>query len=344
MVALKGADIDRFVARPDPARPVVLVFGPDAGLVRERTEALVRASVDDPKDPFQLARLDGDELAGEPTRLVEEANTIPLFGGRRAVWVKVGSRSIVPAVEALLVAAAPDCRIVIEAGDLRRNAPLRVLCERARNAAALPCYEDDEKTLARLIDAELREAGLTIAPEARAALLPLLGGDRLASRSEITKLALYARGRDRVELDDIMAVVADASALALDALLDAAFGGKTADVEFQFAKARTAGTAPSTILAAAIRHVASLHRARLTIDAGQSAGGAAEEMRVHFSRKAAVEAALRAWSTPRLSRAMSQLAEAALESRRQHARADVSEPIAQRALLSLAVQARTKAS
>ena len=110
MVALKGADIDKFVARPDPTRPVVLVFGPDAGLVRERAEALVRASVDDPKDPFQLARLDGDELAGEPTRLVEEANTIPLFGGRRAVWVRASGRNFAPAVEALLAATSPDCR------------------------------------------------------------------------------------------------------------------------------------------------------------------------------------------------------------------------------------------
>ena len=62
MVALKGSDIDRFVARPDPARPIVLVFGPDAGLVRERVEALVHAAVDDPKDPFQLARIDGDRF------------------------------------------------------------------------------------------------------------------------------------------------------------------------------------------------------------------------------------------------------------------------------------------
>ena len=340
MVALKSHQVDAFVAKP--AQPVVLVFGPDAGLVRERAEALIRASVDDISDPFSLARLDGDDLASEPSRLVEEANTVPLFGGRRAVWVKVGSRNIAPAVEALLAAASPDFRVVIEAGDLRRNAPLRVLCERAKNAAALPCYEDDQKTLDRLIETELRESGLTIAPEARAALLPLLGGDRLASRSEILKLALYARGRDRIELDDVIAVSADASALALDALLDAAFAGRTAEVEFQFAKARTAGTAPSAILAAAIRQVATLHRARLAVDAGQSATGAAEEMRLHFSRKPAVEAALRAWTTPRLARAMSQLAEAALEARLQHARADVSEPIAQRALLSLAVQARTK--
>ncbi|MCC7266852.1 MAG: DNA polymerase III subunit delta, partial [Caulobacteraceae bacterium] len=48
MVALKGSDIERFIARPDPARPIVLVYGPDAGLVHERVERLIKASVDDP--------------------------------------------------------------------------------------------------------------------------------------------------------------------------------------------------------------------------------------------------------------------------------------------------------
>ena len=104
-----------------------------------------RLSVDDPNDPFALARLEGEDLAAEPSRLVEEAQTIPLFGGRRAVWVKAGSRNIAPAVEALLAAPDSECRVVIEAGDLRRNAPLRALCERAKNAAALPCYADNER-------------------------------------------------------------------------------------------------------------------------------------------------------------------------------------------------------
>ena len=132
MVALKTAEIDKFLARPDPTRPVILVFGPDAGLVHERAEALITSAVDDPKDPFQLVRIDGDDLSGEPTRLVEEANTIPLFGGRRAVWVKAGGRNIAPAVEALLGCTSPDCRVVIEAGDLRKTAPLRAACERER--------------------------------------------------------------------------------------------------------------------------------------------------------------------------------------------------------------------
>src|SRR5262249_16475970 len=156
-----------FMARPDPKRPVVLVYGPDAGLVRERVEALVAAAVDDPRDPFALARLEGDELAADPMRLVEEANTIPLLGGRRAGWGRAGSRNCGPAVHALIAAASPDCPVVIEAGDLRRNAPLRQACERAPNAAALPCYIDAKKEIERLIDEEMREAGLAIAPDAR---------------------------------------------------------------------------------------------------------------------------------------------------------------------------------
>src|SRR5262249_1317706 len=194
MVGLRPPEIEAFVSRPDPARAVVLVFGPDLGLVRERAEAVIHASVDDPRDPFALVRLDGDDLASDPMRLIDEAQTVPLFGGRRAIHVRVGGKNIVAAVESVLPLALRDCRVVIEAGDLKRNAPLRNLIEAARNAVAIACYADGERELARLIDEEMRAASLAIAPDARAALVPLLGSDRRASLSEIRKLALYAHG------------------------------------------------------------------------------------------------------------------------------------------------------
>jgi DNA polymerase III subunit delta len=341
MVAIKAADVDAFVARPDPARPVVLVFGPDAGLVSERVNALIIAAVDDPNDPFALARIESDDIAAEPSRLVEEAQTIPLFGGRRAVWVKAGSRNIAPAVEALLALKACECRVVIEAGDLRRTAPLRTLIERAKNAAALPCYADTERDRGRLIDEEMREAGLTLAPEARALLIPLLGGDRAASRSEIRKLALYARGQERVGVDDVAAVVSDASSLALDDIVDAAFAGKSAELEAQLVKARTAGTPPGSVFFAAQRQVAQLHKWRTAIEAGSGFSLDAVQPPLHFRRKGEVEAALKLWNAPRLAAAMAELAEAVLESRRNSALADT---IAERALLRISLQARRRAA
>jgi len=341
MVAIKPADVDAFIARPDPAKPVVLVFGPDSGLVSERVNALIKASVDDVNDPFALARLESDDLAAEPSRLVEEAQTMPLFGGRRAVWVKAGGRNIAPSVEALLAIRGSECRVVIEAGNLPRNAPLRALIERAKNAAALPCYADDERARARLIDDEMREAGLTLAPDARALLLPLLGGDRAASRSEIRKLALYARGQDRVGVDDVAAVVSDASALALDDIVDAAFAGQTAELEVRLAKARTAGTSPGSIFFAAQRQVAQLHKWRMAIEAGTGFSIDAALPPAQFRRKKLVEAALKLWNAARLATAMADLADAVLASRRNSALDAI---IAERALLAIAVNARRSAA
>jgi DNA polymerase-3 subunit delta len=341
MVAIKAADADAFVARPDPARPVVLVFGPDAGLVGERVSAIIKASVDDPNDPFALARLESEDISAEPSRLVEEAQTMPLFGGRRAVWVKAGNRNIAPAVEALLGAPLAQCRVVIEAGDLRRNAPLRALCERAKNAAALPCYADSEKDRARLIDDEMRAAGLTLAADARALLIPLLGGDRAASRNEIRKLTLYAHGRGRVGVDDVTAVVSDASALALEDIVDAAFAGRPAELETQLGKARTAGSPAGSILFNAQRQVAQLHKWRIAIESGAPFSLDAVQPPVHFRRKMLVEAALKTWNAARLAVTMADLADAVLESRRKPALADT---IAERALLAIAANGRRSAA
>jgi DNA polymerase-3 subunit delta len=342
MTAVKAADVDRFIAKPNPAQSIMLVFGPDAGLVRERVDALVRASVDDPSDPFALARIEGDELAGNPARLVEEAHTVPLFGGRRAVLVKAGTRNIAAAVEMVVASPSSECRIIIEAGDLRKNAPLRALCEKVKVTAALPCYADNERTLAQLIDEELQAEKLGIEPDARAALLGLLGGDRLASRNEIRKLVLYAKGQKNIDLNDVMAVVADASEMALDGVIDAAFAGRTADADSEFSKARASGSSPAAIISAAIRQVANLHKMELAIEGGDSIEFAMKRAAppVHFSRERQVSEALHAWSPLRLLRAMEQLAEASLEMRRN---APIAEAIAQRTLLSLAVAARKKA-
>jgi DNA polymerase-3 subunit delta len=299
------------------------------------------SAVDDPNDPFSLVRLDGDELAAEPSRLVDEAMTVPLFGGRRAIRVKAGSRSFASGVETLADSPIKDCRIVIEAGELRPEAPLRKTCERARNAIAIACYPDTERDLVKLIDDELRLSNLKIAQDARATLMSLLGGDRQASRNELRKIVLYAHGQREITLDDVMAVVSDASDFKLDPIVDGAFAGQPAMVESEFAKAMIAGTYPGLIISAAQRQVAALHKAALLMEGGASASSAAESgfPRLHFSRKNVVETALRNFSATRLVQVMDQLATAALDVRKQSSLAAV---IAQRALMSIAANARRR--
>ena len=341
MVAVSNREVESYLAKPNPAHAIILLFGADVGLVRERADALIAAAVDDVNDPFSLVRLEGDDLASEPSRLVDEAMTVPLFGGRRAIRVRAGGRNFASGVEVLLKEPPKECRIVIEAGELRRDSPLRVMCEKAKTAAAIACYADTTRDLARLIDDELRLANLRIEPDARAALTELLGGDRLASRNEIRKLALYAHGKGEISLDDIAAVVADASSFALDPIIDNAFAGKPADLETAFAKAIAAGTNPNSIMFAAQRQASQLHKARLAMDEGQGADMALERNfpRLHFSRKDLIALALRNLSSERLSQSITQIGEATLEVRR---RSQLAETIAHRALMSIAVNARRR--
>jgi DNA polymerase-3 subunit delta len=341
VVALRGKEIDAFLAKPDSGRPIILLYGADAGLVRERADALMKSAVDDPNDPFSLVRMDGDDLAAEPSRLVEEAMTVPLFGGRRAIRVRAGSKNFSSGVDTLADSDIKDCRIVIEAGELRPESPLRKVCEKAKTAVAIACYPDTERDLARLIDEELRASNLRMAPDARATLMSLLGGDRQASRNELRKLTLYAHGTGEVTLDDVMAVVADASELKIDPIVDGAFAGNPAAVEVEFNKAMIAGTYPGMIMMAAQRQAALLHKASLLVEAGSSASAAVESgfPRLHFSRKGTVEAALRNFSAQRLVNIIDQLAVAALDVRKQNALGAV---IAQRALMSIAVNARRR--
>jgi len=341
MVALRGKEIDAFLGRPDAGRPIILLYGPDAGLVRERADALIASAVDDPNDPFSLVKLDGDELSAEPSRLVDEAMTVPLFGGRRAIRIRAGSRSFASGVDTLAEMNVKDCRIVIEAGELRPESPLRKACEKAKTAVAIGCYPDTERDLAKLMEDELRIANLRIAQDARAALMSFLGGDRQASRNELRKLTLYAHGKGEITLDDVMAVVADASELKLDPIVDGAFAGRPDIVETEFAKAMIAGTYPGVILSAAQRQAAWLHKSALAIADGQPASAVLDGgyPRLHFSRKPMVETALRNFSVARLAAIIEQLATAALDTRKQ---STLAAAIAQRTLMAIAVNAKRR--
>ncbi|MGY2048046.1 DNA polymerase III subunit delta [Methylobacterium sp. JK268] len=338
MTAVRPGDVEGLLRRgPDPRVAVVLVYGPDTGLVAERARRLAEQAVTDPTDPFALVKLDGDVLASDPGRLVDEAGTIGLFGGKRAVWVRPGSRNLAPAVEALLKAELPESFAVIEAGDLAKSAPLRALCERSQRALALPCYPDDVRALADLIDSRLRDEGLRIARDARETLAASLGGDRRASLGEIEKLALYARGQAEVTLEDVEAVASDVSGSVLNALIDAAFAGQAGETERTYRRFQVEGMDASVMLAAALRHGLALLAVQLDNPGAPPAQIVANWRGLHFRRQKVVERQLARWSPDGLRRAATRLQATVLACRR--ADADFAHAVASDLLLRLALEA-----
>lgn len=338
MVAVKPADVNAVLNRP-PSVPVVLVYGPDAGLVDERVAALMRQSLGEDPDPFAVVRIDGDALAQDAGRLADEANTIGLFGDRRVIIVRAGGRNITGAVKPLLEAPPRDSLTLIRAGDLARTAPLRTLCERSGQALSIPCYSDSPRELALLADAILGDFGLKLDRDSRAHLLTYLGADRQTTRNEIEKLALYARGQATVTIEDIDAVCGDASVLAMDGLVDSVFLGRLAALDDLSVRQFADGAEAGVLLSAMVRHGLMLIAARRRTDDGVPVQTVLDQSRVHFKRKDAVERQIRIWPSSELQAAVWELTAAVARSRKN---ALVAPEVGRVALWSVAMRAAAR--
>jgi DNA polymerase-3 subunit delta len=338
MAVVNARDAENALRRLDASVLVVLVYGPDDGLVAERARKVAAASVADPADPFQLVRLDGDAIASDPGRLADEAGTIGLFGAKRAIWIRPTSRNLAPAVQAVLDMAPSDVRIVIEGGDLAKTSPVRTLCEKAPRALAIPCYADTEGDLASLVDSTMKAAGLSLDRDARALLLAGLGGNRLASRSELEKLLLFVHGQRDVGISDVTAALSDVSAHAMDDVVDAAFAGRLAEADTALRRTFREGTHPSVLLGALLRHGLQLLPARADVEAGRSTDSVVEAWRgLFFRRKNVVKLQLAAWRVPLLREAVDIVQRAILASRQAP---DLAEAAAAQAVMAIAVRAR----
>src|ERR1700754_2343417 len=124
---IKSHEADRYTAKPPKDLAIALVYGPDAGLVQERAEKLLKSVVPDLTDPFNVADLSESVLLSDPARLADEAAAISMMGGRRVVRVRGAGNNLTDLFEQFLDDPLGDALVVVEAGDLAKGASLRKL-------------------------------------------------------------------------------------------------------------------------------------------------------------------------------------------------------------------------
>jgi len=298
--------------RPDPQISAVLLYGPDAGLVRERADALARAICPDLQDPFQLAELTPAILGADPARLADEAAQISLMGGRRVVRVRDAGDALAPLFARFLGDSLGDALTVVEAGDLPGRAALRRVFDEAQRAAAIGCYPDSARDLAAVIRESFAARHVTASRDAVDFLVQHLGGDRLLTRAELEKLTLYAGEGGRIELDDVRAVTADSAALSLDDAVLAAAEGDAMALDRALGRVFQEGESAVSVIRALLRHLQRLHVLAVRIAAGASLDETMRAARppIFFKQQDSWRRQLQRWSDAPLRLALDRVAEA----------------------------------
>lgn len=314
MVKAATRDIPQHLKSLAPQFAAVLVYGPNEGLVRERAQQLARQVVADLNDPFNVARLTSSVIVNDPARLADEAAAISMLGGRRLVWVEDADDHVTAPLKAVLDDPKGDALLLLQAGDLPARSSLRTLADTAKNALALPCYEDDTRSLEGLAQALAAEAGLRFDADALKYLSGHVGHDRMVAKGEIEKLILYkASDQDRrITLDDMKAAIGDSGEMTLDDVADAAAAGDLVRLEQSLARAFLQGEMPVSILRAVGRRLMRLYDAAQHMATGIRAEDAVKRLRppVFFKDVDGYVRQLNRWTPATLMAAVRLLVEA----------------------------------
>ena len=313
---LSGRQITAFLRNaPPPELLAVILYGPDEGMVRERARLIGGKIVEDLQDPFRVAAISGPDLKADPALLADEAAAISLTGGRRLVRLHSAGDDCSTALKTALDGPAADALIVVEAGDLSPRSTLRRLAEAHDRAAAVPCYADDDDAVSRLVEHAVRSAGARIEPDALAFAADHLGNDRMTTRMEAEKLALYAGEGGSITLEDAVACIGDSAALSLDDIAFAVGAGDRAALSTALDRAVAEATAPVSILRAVGRHFQRLDTTQALVATGVDARTAMNRLRppVFFRRREAFARQLRRWPHGRILAALARLNRAEID-------------------------------
>ncbi len=338
MTAIKPAGLDSFLRKPDPGIGALLIYGEEPDAVRELASRAVKKVAGSLDDPFAVTTLLEQDLASDPARLADEVQSISMFGGQKAVWVKGAGDSFLKAVLPVLEGRATGNLVVAEASALAKSSQLRTMFEKSPHALVVPLYEAEAGEIAQLVEQLLAKDNLRIGPDALTRFVALAGMSRGLVRREAEKLALYCLGNERVSLDDVEAVCGNDTGATADELADSVFGGDVEDADRLFHDLVRGGRDAGQLLSAVHQQALRLQEFRVAIDRGAQAEQVLKQARppVFFRRQRAVQAQLRAWSLADLVTAGSTLNTNVLAARRNAA---LAEAIAGRCLLSLARKA-----
>ena len=292
-------DIDRFLSRPADAARAVLLFGPDAGLSRQRARRLATVWLGEAPDPLQMTTIAAATLRNDPAQLADALNAIPMFGGVSLVRLEDAEDAAAKTVAGALEQAGRDSRLIVISGDLNPRSSLRKLFEAHAAAVAIPAYAPEGAALRGAIAERLEAAGAPGDRDAIEFLATRAGDDFGVVMQEAEKVALHGLDQGRTTLRDAALCAGDSAVFGVDAAAMAIADGRQDVADAALERLLRDGVAPIALIRGVARHFERLQTVVVALAGGGALDAAIGSLRppVFFKTKTRFTAQARRFDT-----------------------------------------------
>ena len=245
----------------------VIIFGPNWDLV-QRLRSTVASRVDQSSSDTEIVRLSSADVEAQPGRLIEELQSVSLFGGFKIVLVDASSNGVQRELISASSLGWSGSFLIVSAGDLKKSSAVRKEFEASPRLLAAICYEQTASELLGVTRQLLAAVGIEASAEVCSAVVDAVSGNAALLESEVSKLAAYAGETGSLSLDDVVAACALNRSASLDRVLDNAFGGQVAKALAGLRELHSEGASATSVLVGLTNHLLLLAEM-----AGASGGG-----------------------------------------------------------------------
>ena len=163
-----------------------------------------------------------DELISKNDLLINETRNNSLFEDEKIILIENGSDKIFSILQ-LVLEKLENNKIYIFSEPLDKKSKLRNFYEKAKDNLAVPCYEDDQVSLKKIILKELKNFQ-NLSPKNINLILESCGTDRIKLYNELNKISLYFIN-NKIEDEKLEKLLNDSVNNEFNELKDAAING-----------------------------------------------------------------------------------------------------------------------
>ena len=222
--------IDNYLLNPEDKINLFFFIGPDTGLTDQRVKTLCKTLRIDNNNPFNVSKIDQNELEKNPTKLLDESLTYSLDTEKRFVFLKIYSENIPTSVVKSikdLISHFPlkDTKVIISARNLSLTLPLvkhindNVFCN------TIVSYQKNAKSLQTEIIYVFSQEGIKITDDALKLLESNLGDNQLNTKKALDNIISFVYPRKTIDYEDIIKIIPKSKLIEVDETVFSVFTG-----------------------------------------------------------------------------------------------------------------------
>lgn len=311
---IANSEISVFLKNIPTSVKAILIYGPDASLVKLRAEYIC-------KSRNLVGELEGQQVKSNPYLILDKLRSDGLFSfnqNKENIVIVNSSSSVLDKEVATNIDKITQGILLFKAGDLGPDSTLRKFFESHKTASTIACYPDDSNEIQKIALQIFKKHNITIEAPAIHALLNYINtGSRALVINEIELIALFFAEQKSISTKDLDQYLETCSEINFDKLCFAMSSRQAEKSELFLKQLLAEGHTLVSIIRIVARHFFRLYQARSQVETGINEKQAVSSLSppVFFKQLNNFTQALKLWHTEELINIIDSLNQLEFESK-----------------------------